>query len=411
MRKAAILTTLLAITLAAGVGMRANGETAFTPARYLYVWAGTADHSAGHHATGKSVVAVFDADPSSEKYGSLITALTVDSAGSMPHHTEFSPPETATAFFANDFGADRSFVIDFSTPAKPRVTGQTMKVPGARRMHSFARLPNGNVLATLQFGDKTVEGDPGALAEFDRNGKLVRSGSSADTKFPSGKIRTYGLTALPKIDRAVTTSSPMDSEQPEHVVQVWKLSNLQLLETLRVPAVEGDSAHKYPFELRTLADGETVLLNSYVCGFYRISGLDSTPKIERVMALPDVGCSVPAISGKFMVMPMAYAHRIATFDISNPSKPVEVASMKTDSTFFPHWASMDPGSDRIVMTDQGDGKPRVMIGVLDRATGKISWDEKFRDAGSDKPGLSFENVSWPNGVKGKITPHGALFIK
>jgi hypothetical protein len=411
MRKALISMTLLSLMLFAGLGMSSLQTTAFKPSRYLYVWAGTADHSAGHHATGASVIAVFDADPASEKYGSLITAVTVDSAGSMPHHTEFSPPGNETSFFANDFGADKSFVIDFSTPVKPRVAGRTATVPGARTMHSFARLPSGNVLATLQFGDRKVEGDPGAIAEFDKSGKLVRSSSSADAKFPSGKIRTYGLTALPKIDRAVTTSSPMGPEEPEHVVQVWRLSNLELLETLRVPAVAGDTAHKYPFELRTMSDGETVLLNSYMCGLYRISGLASTPKIERLLALPDVGCSVPAISGKFMVMPMAYSHRVATFDISNPGKIVEVSSIRTDSTFFPHWASMDPASDRIVMTDQGDGPPRIIVGVLDQATGKITLDEKFRDPGSDKPGINFENVSWPNGVKGKVTPHGALFIR
>jgi hypothetical protein len=52
-----------------------------------------------------------------------------------------------------------------------------------------------------------------------------------------------------------------------------------------------------------------------------------------------------------------------------------------------------------------------MIATLDRKTGKITWDQRFRDAGSSKPGVSLENVSWPNGVKGKVMAHGALFIQ
>lgn len=408
MRRTIAAVSFLSVLLIVSLGSAFATQDAFKPARYLYVWGGT-----GHHdAPGQSLIAVFDADPDSRTYGSVVDVLKVDSAGRMPHHTEFSAPLNATSFFANDFGADRSYMIDFSTPAKPRLAGETVKVPGGRMMHSFARLPNGNVLATLQFGDGKTEGDPGMLAEFDREGRLVRSGSSADKAFPTSRIRTYGLTALPKIDRAVTTSSPMGNEATEHVVQVWRLSTLELLKTIPVPKVAGDTTHMYPFELRTMADGETVFLNSYMCGFYRIARLDASPTIERVMVIPNtMGCSVPHIAGNLMVMPIAYAHRVATFDISNPAKPVEIASFATDTTFFPHWVSGDPGSDRLVMTDQGDGSPRVMIAILDRATGKISWDEKFRQPGSKSPGVSLENVEWPKGVKGKVMAHGALFIR
>lgn len=407
MRRVFAWIVLSSLGLGVSLGFRSYEPDALKPARYLYVWGAN-----GHHdSSGTALVAVFDADPDSRSYGALVNVLTVDPAGRMPHHTEFSPPQNATSFFANDFGADRSYLIDFSTPAKPRVAGRTMKVPGARMMHSFARLPNGNVLATLQFGDGKIDGDPGAIAEFDMKGRLVKSGSSADKAFPASKIRTYGVTALPKIDRVVTTSSPMDNEATAHVVQVWRLSNLELLKTIPVPTVAGDTAHMYPFELRTMSDGRTVFLNSYMCGLYRIAGLDGSPTIERVATLPEVGCSVPHISGNLMVMPIAYAHRIATFDISNPAKPREIASLATDTTFFPHWVSGDPGSDRLVMTDQGDGPPRIMIATLDRTSGKITWDKKFRDPGSDKPGVSLANVAWPNGIKGKVMAHGALFIR
>ena len=110
-----------------------------------------------------------------------------------------------------------------------------------------------------------------------------------------------------------------------------------------------------------------------------------------------------------MVMPIAYAHRIATIDISDPTHPKEVASFASDSTFFPHWAVADPGSDRIVVTDQGNGQPLVKMLHFDPATGELSWDATFKDSGATSPGVSFARASWPNGVHGMAMPHAAVF--
>jgi hypothetical protein len=62
------------------------------------------------------------------------------------------------------------------------------------------------------------------------------------------------------------------------------------------------------------------------------------------------------------------------------------------------------------MTDQGDGPPNLRIAHLNIVTGKLTWDEKFRDPGAKTFGLNFMNVSWPNGIKGMVMPHGALFV-
>jgi hypothetical protein len=378
-----------------------------SPSRYLYVWAGT-----GHDSTrGLDMITVLDADPASKTYGAVVAALTVDSSGLMPHHTEYELPAKGP-LFANDYTGDKSFLIDFSTPERPRLAGRVAAVPGGRRVHTLIRLPSGNLLATYQFGDGKMEGDPGGLAEFDPQGQLLRSNSSRDTAFAGARIRTYGLAVIPSIDRAVTTSSPMDNERAADVVQVWRLSDLALLETLRVPEFAGDSSQRYPFELRPLADG-SVMMNTYACGFFRLTNLDTKPQITRVMAMAqpaNFGCSVPLIEGRFWIMPIAYAHRYATIDISDPAHPKEVASFATDTTFFPHWIAADPGSDRVVVDDQGDGAPIVMVAHFDRATGRLSWDEAFRDAGSATRGVSYHRESWPNGVKGMAMPHGALFV-
>jgi len=383
----------------------ADAKPAPGPSRYLYVWAGTGDDT----TRGIDMMTVIDANPASSGYGTVRAALTLDSAGHMPHHTEFSAPPNGI-LAANDYSGDKSYLVDFRTPATPRLDGRLDPVPGGRRLHSFERLDNGHLLATVQFSTDSGTGHPGALAEFDEHGKLLRTAWSRDSAFPGARIRTYALAVVKSADRIVTTSSPMDNETTADVVQVWRLSDLTLLKTLSVPVTAGDSAHKYPFEVRALPDG-SVMLNTYYCGFYHVTGLGGSPSLARVLALPNEhGCSVPVIVGRYMIMPIAYAHRYATIDLADPDHPREVASFPTDSTFFPHWASVDPGSDRIVVTDQGDGKPMVKIMRIDRTTGRLSWDERFRDAGAATPGVSYHRASFPNGVRGMAMPHGAVFV-
>ena len=121
------------------------------------------------------------------------------------------------------------------------------------------------------------------LAEFDETGKLVRTGSARDAAFPGARIRTYALTLLPAIDRVVTTSSRWTTSRPLTSFRVWRLSDLKLLKTLPMPDNGRDSSHKYPFEVRTLSDGRTALVNTYYCGFFRLTGIDAEPKVERVL--------------------------------------------------------------------------------------------------------------------------------
>jgi hypothetical protein len=403
-----LATSLLFVAAAAAASIVLTAQSRPAPSRYLYVWAGNGSDT----ASGVDVVTVLDGDPSSPRYGSVLAALTVDSAGRMPHHTEFSLPKKGP-FFANDFSGDRSFLIDYSRPVAPRLAGRVVAVPGGHRVHSFARLANGHVIATVQFGDSSEAGRPGMLAEFDETGKLIRSGSARDAAFPGARIRTYALALFPGIDRVVTTSSPMDNEQTAHVVQVWRLSDLKLLKTVPMPDNGQDSSHMYPFEVRAMADGRTALVNTYYCGFFTLTGLASQPKVERVFAMPlprNIGCSVPVTAGRFMLMPIAYAHRYATIDISDPAHLREVASFPTDTTFFPHWASSDPNSDRLVFTGQGDGAAKVAVAHFDRATGRLTWDNRFRDPGSAGPGVSYHRAHWPNGLNGMLMPHGALFV-
>jgi hypothetical protein len=276
-------------------------------------------------------------------------------------------------------------------------------------------LSNGHVLATVQFSANASGGRPGGLAELDDDGSVLRSSSAADSAFPGAHIRPYGIEVVPALDRVVTTSSPMDEEHTTFVVQVWRLSDLHLLRSFLLPA-SADSANTYPFEPRVLADGRTVLVNSYTCGLYRVTGLQTLrPSSELVLSLfqPGAGfqgCAVPSVVGHFWLMPIAYQHRVAVVDVSNPSHPKEVSSLPTDTTFFPHWSSADPSSDRVVITEQGDGAPRVMIARLDPRTGALRWDDRFREPGGTAPGLDFARVEGPAGIVAAAMPHASVFV-
>lgn len=379
------------------------------PSRYLYVWAGTGQAPHGH---GANFLAVINADPTSPDYGKVIDVVAADS-GAMPHHAEFVLPP-GRPLFVNDFMTGENLLIDHREPLGPRVMGKVDGTPGFRNVHSFARFQDSLVMATIQFGDSTEAGAPGGVAIFSDAGRLVRSSSARDSTMPGAHIRPYGITLLPTIDRVVTTSSPMDTERTADVIQVWRLSDLTLLRTIPVPASPPDSVERYPFELRTMADGKTVLLNSYYCGLYVISGLDgANPAVQLVDKLRNptrIGCSVPVLIDSWWVMPIAYGHAIVSMDVQDPTKPRVVSELTTDSTFFPHWLSADPTSDRVVVTEQGDGPGRVMMLRLERQTGKLSWDEKFRDQGASTHGVDFARKSWPRGITGSAMPHAALFV-
>ncbi|HVF40374.1 MAG TPA: hypothetical protein VM939_10770 [Gemmatimonadaceae bacterium] len=310
----------------------------------------------------------------------------------MAHHTELSVP-SGVPLFANDFTTGQIFLFDLTDPLAPRIAARIDSVPEYRRPHSFARLKNGNVIATLQFGNGSLPGDPGGLAEFTATGQLVRTSSAADAAFPGARIRPNGVELLPAIDRAITTSMPMDDEHTAHVVQVWELSGLRVLHTIPIPPLARDSVSYYPYDARALPDGRTAMLNTYFCGLYRLSDLDSDrPRLDFVHALDrSEGCAVATVIGNYWVIPVAYGRAIVSLDVTNPMRPVEVSRLTTDSTFMPHWISADARSDRIVINSTDEGEPRVLVAHLDRNTGRLTWDERFRDAGSSQRGVSFKH--------------------
>jgi hypothetical protein len=391
------------------------------PSPYLFVWAGDEDQK------DSDFLAVIDANPASRTYGKVITTLPVGVRATSPHHTEYEFPR-GSILFANGWGAGRTFLIDLKNPRRPKLTGQFTQLGDYGFPHSFARLPNGDVLATFQVKSEGYE-PPGGLVKLDNRGRFVRGTSAEVPGIDKKLLWPYSLTVLPEIDRVVTTSTEMGLPgwaQPQshtsakhehnltdtHHIQIWSLKDLRLLATVPLPVPPNGRSHLNPAEPRVLPDG-TLYVNTFNCGLYRVLGVEgSSPKAEFVYEFPGAKtkfeCAVPVVVGKFWIQTDPSLPGLIALDISNPAKPVEVSRLVFDRRYEKtHWLAADRDASRLVLT--GNNRSWVVIANIDQETGKLTLDEDFREKGVDHPGIDFDRPRWPHGATGKAVVHGALF--
>lgn len=391
------------------LGIAASQASAHS--NYLYVWSGDVDKAQGD----KDFLATLDIGEGSGTFGQVIATTPVTEVGTMPHHIE--PTVSGTDdMFASGFMANKIYRFDMSDPAKPVLTHTIHEIPGWKMSHSFIRTPDNKVIATLQYkaGDKEASG---GLAVFGAGGDLLQTLSVSDPKLDGPPIRSYGVDIAPVVDRAVVTSTPMAMETASSdVVQIYRMSDMKLLHTLSLPVPESDPSRvRHPFEIRTLADGRSMMLNTFQCGFYIVDGLETdAPTVELVYALSKPNqraCSVPAIAGNFWVMPVQKSDEVVVLDISDPRNVKEVFTLSTDKGFSPHYAALEPGNNRIALTGFMGKDFRVMMMRIDMDTGALSWDEKFRDPNTGNLGVDFKRPSWPHGDTGPAMPHGIVWSK
>jgi hypothetical protein len=57
-----------------------------------------------------------------------------------------------------------------------------------------------------------------------------------------------------------------------------------------------------------------------------------------------------------------------------------------------------------------DGDRRVYIVRLDTATGRLRFDDAFRDEMTGEVGIDFNRTRWPHGETGAARPHGVVFV-
>ena len=388
----------------------ASGSAAAEPkaASYLYAWAGDEDEK------DSDFLVVIDADPKSASYGKVVATAPVGAKGTMPHHVEHETPPGGR-LFANGWKSAHSFVLDIADPLKPRVAADFKRAGEYSHAHSFARLPNGNVLATFQsIGEKYAP--PGGLVELDDDGRMVRAAPSATADIPTEINWPYSLAVAPAADRVVTTSTDMGlgpgwkSPETSHV-QVWSLSDLKLLASVALPDSGKGKHHVYPAEPRLLADG-SVLVSTFTCGLYRIDGLRSQrPTAKFVHAFPSGKadhdmCAVPVVVGKYWIQTAGAINGLVVLDVSKPDRPVEVSRLSLPHSFHvPHWVAADRATGRIAVTGMHDSWLAML--KLDERTGKLALDTSFGTGG----GVQLDRSDWPHGATGKAIVHGTVFSR
>jgi hypothetical protein len=375
--------------------------------RYLFAWAADADKQES------DFLAVIDVDPRSPTYASVVSTVPVGAKGTVPHHTNYEMPADGM-LWANGFASGQTFRFDLRDPRQPHLLAMFGDVGAYSHPHSYARLANGHVLATFQHHVADGRVETGGIAEMDAEGRLLRSAPAAVPAIDPG-IRPYSLLVLPSIDRIISTASDMHLETHSSAIQFWRLSDLKLLKTILLPPGSRGNENTMTAEPRLLADGKTVLVNTFTCGLYRLEGIAgedplanwiySTPWTERPY------CAVPIVAGRYWLQPSGPEHAVISLDVSDPGHPREVARLTLAPHEIPHWLGLEPGGDRIVITGYEQLESRLLLATLDRTTGAIRLDPTFKARDAGQPGVDFNREQWPHGHSGRAIPHGAVFSR
>ena len=376
--------------------------------RYLFTWVGDDDRA------DSDFLAVVDLARHGDRYGTIVTTTPVGEKGLWPHHTEHDLG-ASKMLYANGFPANRNLLFDLRNPRLPRVVERFDGVGDLSFLHSFVRLPNGHVLATFQSHGPGNVG-PGGIAEIDERGRLLRSRSAADPSADQTTLRPYSLAVVPALDRVVVALTYMgipswhalrpsiEHEHNGNQVQVYRLSDLSLIKTVRLPANEG------PNEPRLLRDARTVLVNTVECRLYQVTGLEGLdPQLKMVHQEPQRGCAMPVVIGDYWVQANAADHRVYSLDIHDLGHVRAVSSVSFDERQRPHWLATDGSRIVVVNEPVSTAERRMWMLSFDRATGRVALDPAFRDADSDRPGLAFDRIGWPHGATGTGVPHGTVF--
>lgn len=406
MLRRTLLSSALVASAITPAALSAQAKPA-APSRYLYLWTASAD------TTKPDFLAVVDVAPKSPTYGTLVTTVPVPGLANWPHHTEHELASDGR-LFANGFDGGKTFIFDVTKPAAPRIANQFGDVQGMMHPHSFLRLANGNVLATFQMRHANGKTLPGGLAELTNTGAVVRT-ANANVPGVDPRVRPYSAAIMPAIDRVFTTTTDMDGKDEINDVQLWRLSDLTLLKTFTLPNGPRGNEGALTAEPRLLPDGKSLLVSTFNCGLYHVSGLDTpTPTAKLVASFPmkpKTHCAIPSIVGHYYVVTVPAYSAVVSLDISDPLHPKEVSRVAFGKDDVPHWLSVEPNHQRIVVTGYAGMQHRVMMLTFNEQTGQLALDTRFREAGTKAPGFFMDTKTWPHGGSAKGIPHGAVFSR
>lgn len=375
---------------------------------YIFVWGGDDAQKSS------DFLAVMNADAQSPEYGKVVASVAVPGAAGKPHHTEGEMPRGGF-LVADAFESGKTSLFDLRKPLHPRWVTTYGDMHGYMHPHTYTRLANGDILATFQYhGGHEPKSDGGGLVEFTQKGKFIRAGSAMDLSAKDELIRPYSVLPLPAMNRAVSTNTSMhfQNEGVTRTVQIWRLSDLKLLRTVVLPNGPHGKEQNLPGEPRLLPDGKTVLIHTFSCGLYVLKGIDSnSPQVRYAYTFEGEFCGVPLQIGRYWIQTLSTAKALAVYDISDLTYIREVSRLKLNDKQFPHWISADIDNRRILLNSGEYGEHRLYMVRFNPETGALQLDDKFRDVGSDQPGVSMDGKSWPHGFSGQAYGHGAVFSR
>jgi hypothetical protein len=165
-------------------------------------------------------------------------------------------------------------------------------------------------------------------------------------------------------------------------------------------------------EPRLLADGRTVLVPTFNCGLYRITGLEAdSPSASLLYDFGGMTCAVPVVAGHYWIQTVAkpHANAVVALDISDLSKPVEAGRVTLGPRDWPHWLALEPDGKRLALTGYQDLQNQIVMINLGES-GSLSIDQRFHNIQSgDEPGIRLDSKKWPHGDSGPAVPHGVVF--
>ncbi|MEO8577659.1 MAG: hypothetical protein ABI556_13195 [Gemmatimonadales bacterium] len=373
---------------------------------WLYTWA-----ASGDTARPGAFLAQIDLRESSPTFGKVVRTIPAGEGSSGTHHSEHSL-QSDGLLFADDFGLGRTFIFNLTDPSKPRLQTSFTTAGPFGWPHSYVRLPSGNRLVTYQFQSSKFNTPPGGLAEVRADGTIVRYAEAKTAGIDDKEITPYSLEIIPALDRAVSTTTSM-IEDTGVGLQVWRLSDLKLLQTLRIPAAHAHGAqasdtmphHLFPGEPRLLADGKTIMLATFTCGLYTLTGIETdTPHVTPVYSFPGQNCAVPVLIGKYWIQTVPEVHMVVALDVSDPTSPREVSRIDLGEGSKPHWLAADASGQFLVVNNGSRRGTNLYLLRFDKSTGALSRYSKL-------PTLDLNRVAVEGLGEVPGVPHGAVFSR
>lgn len=444
MKMRSFLLALLAL-FALGRASTFHAQLKTGPGRFLLVWAGDADRK------DEDFVAVIDVRTGSPTFGHVLNTVPVGSKGNEPHHIDFDLRNDGT-LWASGVLTGRIFIFDVSHP--PDVKLLKVIEPAPERVHtpphSFGVLPNGNTIATamdmlphnMTGLPKTSGGDPapGGLLEFDKRGRFLRRISAEDSQAGDAQISPYGLAIKADLDRMVTTNAShgwlptMKEMTAGYTVQIWRVSDLKLLRTIKLQAGPRGNENVAPYEPRFAhAPGsQTVFINCVLGGalYMSTNTASAKPKFELVYDFgADSDPAYPMLTqdDRYYLQPLTAANKIVVLDVRDPLHPKEVSELRFERDPAnpnqarqgqPHYLAIDQNELRAAVSDYtldipsllADGDRRVYLLKFDPKIGTLQFDQTFKDEFTKTVGVDFNRAVWPHGKTGAARPHGMIFL-